>query len=116
MKTFFASLNRLLPVILAGFTFLNFAMAADEKTAVKKYEGTLKTGIMAIGGETTGVILVTKNEGTYEIDLGGNKKLLETAGKLNGKPVVVEGEYKPRAGIEIPERRIVVVTSLEAAR
>lgn len=116
MKSSVASLSRLLPVIIVGFAFLNFARAADEKTVLKKFEGTVETGIMAIGGETTGIILKTKNEGTYELELGKNAKLRETAEKLNGKPVVVQGEYKPRAGVEITERRIIIVTSLEEAK
>ncbi len=71
---------------------------------------------MAIGGETTGIILKTKLEGIYELELGKDVKLRETAEKLSGKTVVVQGEYKPRAGVEIPERRIIVVSTLEAAK
>ncbi len=102
--------------LLAGFIFSIVSFAADEKPANKKYEGTLETGIMAIGGETTGIILKTKNEGTYELDLGKDHKLKATAETLNGKAVIVHGEYKPRAGVEIRERRILIVTSLEAAK
>lgn len=86
----------------------------ESKSAMKSYEGTLKTGIMAIGGESTGTILTTSAEGVYELDLK-NPKLKAQAEALNGKKVIVEGIYKPRPGVEIKERRIIDVKSLSAA-
>jgi hypothetical protein len=83
------------------------------KAAMKTYTGSLKTGIMAIGAETTGVTLTTA-DGVYELDLK-NPKLKAAAEELNGKQVNVEGIYKPRPGVEIKERRIIDVKSLTAA-
>ncbi len=77
-------------------------------------KGKLSTGIMAIGGETTGTILTTK-KGTWELDFGGNEKLRKLADKLNGKMVVVRGVPERREGVEIKERRIIKVDGLEAA-
>jgi hypothetical protein len=74
--------------------------------------GELSTGIMAIGGETTGTILATE-DGTWELDLSSSKKLGELADKLAGKTVVVRGVPERREGVEIKERRIIHVQSLE---
>jgi hypothetical protein len=82
--------------------------------ALKTFEGTLKTGMRAIGGETTGIILTTPAEGVYELALK-SPELKAVAEKLNGQKVLVEGIYKPRPGVEVKERRIIDVKSLTAA-
>ena len=79
------------------------------------FEGTLQTGIVAIGGETTGIVLKTKADGQYELDLNKSDQLQKLADTLNGKKVVVEGDYKPRAGVEVKERRIILVKALKEA-
>ena len=96
------------------------AFVADkdkDKDEPKKVEvkGTLKTGVVAIGGETTGVVVTTEKEGSYELDLGKNKDPQDKADKLNGKAVVVAGELTVRKGGEVKERRIIAVSSLKAA-
>ena len=75
--------------------------------------GTLETGIAAIGGETTGTIIRSGNV-TWELDLGGDPKLAALAEKLNKQKVVVRGAYTKKAGVEIPERHIVKVKTLQA--
>ena len=93
------------------------ALAADkEKKGAKKVEvkGTLRTGIVAIGGETTGTVIDTK-EGRYELELGKNKELRDKAERLNGKPVVVAGTLEIRKGLAVKERKIITVASLKAA-
>jgi hypothetical protein len=77
-------------------------------------KGTVKTGIMAIGGETTGTIIVTPS-GTLELDFGKNKELHETAQKLNNKSAVARGTLTVRKGVAIKQRLIVTVKSLAAA-
>lgn len=79
------------------------------------YEGILNTRVVAIGGETTGVILKTEKDGVFELDLGKDKHLQRLAAELNGKKVIVTGDYRPRTGIEVKERRIVFVKTLRAA-
>jgi hypothetical protein len=86
-----------------------------QDTTVTTYSGTLRTGIMAIGGETTGVLLET-TAGTFELDLRQNADANAKAESLDGKKVVVTGEYRPRAGVEVKERRIVIVRSLQPAK
>lgn len=83
--------------------------------AKKEMTGTLHTGIFAIGGETTGVELET-TDGTFELDFGKNQELREKADKLSGKSVVVTGALERRSGIEIKERKIIMVTRLEEAK
>ena len=92
------------------------ALAQDKKadSYIKiQARGKLETGIMAIGGETTGTILHTKS-GTLESDLAKNK-LGDQAEKLNGKAVVVTGTLSIRKGVEIHQRLIVVVETIAAA-
>ena len=77
-------------------------------------QGKLQTGIMAIGGETTGTTITAKGV-TWELDLGRKDDLRKKAEKLNGKLVLVRGELTRRGGVEIKTRWIVKVSSLEAA-
>ena len=87
-----------------------------EKAApVQTYTGTVRTGIMAIGGETTGILLETAANGTYELDTRGDREKAAQLEKLDGKKAVVTGEYRPRPGVEIKERRILIVASVAAA-
>src|SRR2546422_8313706 len=77
-------------------------------------KGKLTTGIIAIGGETTGTTIATPG-GTLELDLGKNKDLRTTAEKLNGKAAIATGTLTIRRGVEVPLRFIVTVTDLKAA-
>ncbi len=76
--------------------------------------GTLRTGIVAIGGETTGTTITAK-EITWELEFGKNAELRKGTGKFDGKKVIVRGSLERRAGIEVKERCIVTVTGLEEA-
>lgn len=93
------------------------AWAAEEPAeAPVKVEvtGTLETGIVAIGGETTGTVIRAGNV-TWELDLSGDPKLAAQAEKLNKMRVVVTGSYSKKKGVEIPERHIVKVKTLKSA-
>ncbi len=74
--------------------------------------GTLRTGVVAIGGETTGVTITAKGI-TWELDLGKNPTYAETAKKLNGKQATVTGSLERKTGIEVKERWIVTVNRIE---
>lgn len=76
--------------------------------------GKLKTGIVAIGGETTGAT-ITANGITWELDFGGNETLRDEAKSLNGRQVLVRGTLERKSGVEIRERWIVTVKKLKAA-
>lgn len=104
---------------VAGLTAL--AASAADKDAVKKedakaseWTGKLQTGVVAIGGETTGTVLETKN-GRFELDLGRDETLRKNADKLGGKQVKVSGTLTVRKGVEVKERRIIKVTDLKEA-
>lgn len=86
----------------------------DENAMEKTYTGTLKAGVMAIGAETTGVILETES-GIYELDVRANPEADAKVDSLHGKRVVVTGDYQPRPGVEVKERRIIVVRTLREA-
>jgi hypothetical protein len=77
-------------------------------------KGILQTGMMAIGGETTGTVIRVKGV-IWELDLRENKELRALAEKLNKKTVLVTGIYQKIKGVEIRERHIVKVTSLKPA-
>lgn len=107
---------------VALFLAIAVTQAQDNKKEAKDKEakkveltGTLSTGIVAIGGETTGTIIKTQ-EGTFELDIGKQKDLREKAEKLSGKTVTVVGTLAIRRGVEVKERRIVTVTSLDEAK
>ena len=76
--------------------------------------GTLRTGIFAIGGETTGTTITAKGL-TWELDFGKNAAFRKAAEKFNGKKVIVRGSLERRRGVEIKERWIVTVTGLRMA-
>lgn len=73
--------------------------------------GRLETGIVAIGGETTGNRITAGNI-SFELQLTADQKRI--ARTLNGKRVRVTGVLAKVAGVEINERWIVNVTSLGA--
>ena len=78
-------------------------------------KGKLKTGVIAIGGETTGTAIVADGI-RWELDFGKNADLLAQAQKLSGTRVLVKGRLQRKKGVEIGERWIVAVRSLVAAK
>ncbi len=76
--------------------------------------GTLRAGMMAIGGETTGVVINARGV-TWELDLAQVPGAASRAQSLDGRRVVVKGTLEVKRGVERRERAIVTVTSLEPA-
>jgi len=76
--------------------------------------GTVRTGIMAIGGETTGVTVAARGA-TWELDLSKDPALRAKAEALSGGKAVVRGSLEVRPGVERRQRWIVTVTSIEPA-
>ena len=88
------------------------AVGRDNASYVKiELKGIIQTQIMAIGGETTGVIIKVSDL-SWDLDLGTNRQLHELAERLHGKTAVVRGTLKRISGIERGERDVVVVESL----
>lgn len=78
-----------------------------------RHTGTVRTGIMAIGGETTGIVLET-DAGTFELDVGGNQENAAKLEALNGRAVTILGPVRTKNGVEVKNRRIIEVTAIRA--
>ena len=89
------------------------AGAPDESIEVV-VRGTVRTGIMAIGGETTGVTIAARGA-IWELDFSRDAALRARAEALSGKKAVVRGTLEVRPGVERRQRVIVTVASIEAA-
>jgi hypothetical protein len=92
------------------FVFTGVVCAADTAKAEESYikvevKGKVKTGIVAIGGETTGTTITTKN-GSLELDATGDR--LKELEKLNGKEALVTGTLTMKPGVERPGMRLIV--------
>ena len=72
-------------------------------------EGTLRAGVVAIGGETTGVELIT-DQGSYELIL--ERKELDTISRYDGLTVEVTGDliYLPK--VEKASRPALIVKNI----
>jgi len=101
----------MLSLILMCAAITAEAQSTSESIAVVVV-GTIRTGIVAIGGETTGTTITAKGI-TWELDLGNNPALAETAKQLNGKQAAVTGSLERKTGVEIPVRFVVTVKSIE---
>ncbi|MGH7202124.1 MAG: hypothetical protein ACREJB_16080 [Planctomycetaceae bacterium] len=97
------------------------ANAAGENEQAKKsgeyirveIRGVIHTGVVAIGGETTGTT-ITADGVAWELELG-EAPIGEAVGTLNGRTALVTGELEVRKGVEIPQRWVVHVKSLKSA-
>src|SRR5262249_42533003 len=78
--------------------------------------GTLRTGLVAPGGATTGTTITNGNV-TWELDFKDNKDFRALAEKLNGKDVRIAGTLEVKAST-VPQRKartIVTVTQFAEA-
>ena len=101
----------LLAALSATVCFAAGVCAAEESVEVTVV-GTLKTGIVSIGAETTGSTITAKGI-TWELDFGKDAALKATAEKLSGQQVTVTGTLERRPGVEVKERWIVIVKTLK---
>jgi hypothetical protein len=102
-------------LLFVGLTLVVAGRVGAAENYIKvEVKGTLQTGVVAIGGETTG-ILVKTNDGTLELELGKDKDLRAAAEKLNGQPVLVTGTLTLKRGVERGMRAIVTVATLKPA-
>lgn len=74
--------------------------------------GKLQTGIVAIGGETTGTTIKSDNI-TFEVDLTADRGFQAVAQNFNNRRVRILGSLSKKNGVEIRERWIVKATSIE---
>lgn len=97
----------------AMFCSMSVAKEKKEDYVEVKIRGTITTGVMAPGGETTGII-ITAEKLTFELEIS-DAKLKKLAEELNGKKAIVEGELEIRNGVAVKERKIIVVKELKPA-
>jgi len=98
--------------LLASPTPLPVEPLEDEYIKVE-VRGKLNNEIMAIGGETTGVI-ITANGVTWELDFSNSPDSQKKLKPMNGKVVVVKGKLTMKRGVEIRQRWIVKVDAIGA--
>lgn len=104
-------------VMIAALLLCQAVLAAEqgkEPASFVKVEakGIMKAGVVAIGGETTGFQLETK-DASLELDFGRDREMRARAEKLDGKIVLVSGKLSVRRGVERTMRLIVTVSSLK---
>ena len=104
-------------VIAAMVVLSAVLVVADDKPAAEEsvrvsVVGTLRTGVVAIGSETTGTT-ITARKITWELEFAKNSDLQKLAETLDGKRVAVEGTLERRAGVEVKDRWIVIVSKLK---
>lgn len=87
-------------------------LVARTKPVRGLYAGTIRTDILAIGGETTGVILITETQGVVELDCGNSRHLQRQAERLHGEKALVTGTYSEFPGVEIEMRRVIRVQAI----
>jgi hypothetical protein len=102
-------MQRAMALVVAGMLVATVAAQAPAPagTIEVAVKGKVTTGIAAIGGETTGVLLAAPAF-VCELDVG---KVDEN---LNGKVCLVKGHLQVKAGVEIRARTILTVKSIEA--
>ncbi|MGF1583442.1 MAG: hypothetical protein ACFCD0_29330 [Gemmataceae bacterium] len=106
-------------LIVAGVLGLSIfapeVLAQENKNSGRKVRivGKLRYGVVAIGGETTGVEISVKRT-RYELAFRSKPKLKSQAKKLNGKVVTVTGTLRKVKGVEISVRWILQVTNIKA--
>lgn len=75
--------------------------------------GTIRTGLVAIGAETTGTT-ITAGDLELELDLGGSDELAAIAERLDGRRGVATGRLQRVRGVERGDRWIVKVRELRS--
>jgi hypothetical protein len=89
--------------------------AADVDEIIEvRIVGTLRTGVVAIGGETTGMTITARGV-TWELDTGIDPGLRKLAAMMNNSKVEVTGTVEVRQGVERGARTIVAVRVINRA-
>ena len=75
-----------------------------------EWTGRITTGMMAIGGETTGIVLVTDRD---QLELQpADQAMRQRLQELNGKIVTIRGTLETFRGVEIRTRRVIKVVEI----
>lgn len=112
---------KLVMAIFAVLLAATFAEAGEQAPGKEGEEyvrvevkGRLATGVVAIGGETTGTT-ITAGTITWDLDFGDKKDLAAQAEKLDGQRVVVTGLARQVPGVTRGPRIIIRVETLKPA-
>lgn len=65
--------------------------------------------VAAIGGETTGSVIVMSGDSVVELDFGDSTRLNELAEMYDNQVVIIEGTPNLIPGVEIPDRTVIEV-------
>jgi hypothetical protein len=103
----------LIVAAVCGMAMMATAQTQKDKDPVTEWTGTLHLGIVAVGGETTGIVLETP-KGTFELK-AANDGIAAAFKKLDKQKVVVTGTLHRQPGVEVKERVIVTVTKVTKA-
>jgi hypothetical protein len=105
--------DRLVPLAAALSRQCGYEVQRKPPAIKVVFQGKLRTGVVAIGGETTGAE-ISNGEVTWDLDLSGDESLAKRADSSHKKVVVVRGELKkPKGELERANRMVILVKSLE---
>jgi len=90
------------------------AAAGEADGTNVKVIGVVRTGLVAVGGETTGMTITT-DSGTYELDTHGDVDLARRLQQLDGKRAAAEGRLSIKIGVEVSQRRIIEVSRIASS-
>lgn len=106
-------------VVSATIILLVFALGAGWWFAVVepkpiRFQGRIRCNVAAIGGETTGIVLIDSAGKVWELSTEENRDLLSALMELDGKMASMWGFPQIKKGIEIKVRHIVSVIEVRS--
>jgi outer membrane protein OmpA-like peptidoglycan-associated protein len=88
------------------------AAKASPASGAGEWTGVVSAGLMAVGGETTGIVLTGGAE-RFELQ-AADPAMRRRLQALDGKTVIVRGTLETRPGVEVKTRRIITVAAVDA--
>lgn len=75
--------------------------------------GEIETNVLAIGGETTGIVLTSLNDARYELIMPAAWEEKAKAWETQGRTFEVRGEFIDLPAVELPARPALIVSSIQ---
>lgn len=98
-----------LSIILITLGCATKAVLNSADDVAGEWQGQVRVGVMAIGGETTGVVLETNDGLSFELAIS-DKNLLDSL--MDGWEIRVGGVLTSVNGLERPSRKIIKVKNI----